>query len=365
MIAMKKILLALAVFSTLVACKDKKELLLPNVSGIAGEVVVVLNANLHDKPIEDSIRQVLIEEYPMLPQQEPWFKPLIITEKGFTSVMQRHRNLILVKIGADYAKPKLTFQTDLWAKTQCLITASGPNSADLAAYITAHAATIRQVIEQAEINRNVQNYRKYEELNLRQQIEKSFGCSMSFPKGYQLRKATEGFVWISLETPKTSQGIFIYSYPYVGQKIDGYTLIKQRNAFLKRHVPGSLPNTHMITADVITPEIQKVQQNIKDGIQIIQMRGLWEVHNDYMGGPFVSHTVMDTLNFRVITMEAYVYAPKEDKRNLLRQATSVLRTFQLNTTDPFKATPKTSPKPTSKSTPNPTSKSTPKADASK
>lgn len=330
---MKKIVFILTIITLLTSCKDKKSILLPNISGVAGEVVVVLNANLHHTALRDTIQNVLTEEYPMLPQQEPWFKPLIISENAFSTLIQRHRNILLIKIGPDYSQPKLSFQTDKWAKTQCIITASAPNKEILADYISEHGARIREVIEQSEINRNIAYYHKYEEVSLRQKIEKTFGSSMNFPDGYKIRKATDNFLWISLETPKTSQGIFIYSYPFIKQKIDGYYLLQKRNEFLKLNVPGSFPNTYMVTSEAVTPEIKKVQQNVKDGLSLIQIQGLWEVHNDFMGGPFVSQTLLDTLNFRIITLEAYVYAPKENKRNLLRQAYSVLRTFKLNTSN--------------------------------
>lgn len=327
---MKKITFIIALISLLISCKDKKVSLLPNVSGAAGEVVVVLNANLHQTPIQDSITKVLTEEYPMLPQQEPWFKPLIISEKAFTSVLQRHRNLIFVKLGPAYPQPKLNLKTDTWAKTQCILTASGPNMQVLGAYITAHADRIREVIEQAEIKRNIAYYNKYEAEELKLKIQKTFKCTMHFPDGYVLRKSGDHFMWISLETPATSQGIFMYSYPYNNQKPDAKSILKKRNEVLKLNVPGSLPNTYMTTSPVVLPEVQLIKQKQSSALNFIQIRGLWEVQNDYMGGPFVSETLVDTSNNRVITLESYVYAPKADKRNLLRKTYSVLRTFELN-----------------------------------
>ena len=69
-----------------------------------------------------------------------------------------------------------------------------------------------------------------------------------------------------------------------------------------------------------------------------EMRGLWEVVNDYMGGPFVSHTFLDEQNHYVITMVAFVYAPKYDKRNYLRQVESIIYSFDW--ADEFEAKPK-------------------------
>ena len=63
-----------------------------------------------------------------------------------------------------------------------------------------------------------------------------------------------------------------------------------------------------------------------DGRTWIEMAGLWDVENYVMGGPFVSHTRLDEKNHRVnqatnevVTLDCYVYAPKGDKRNMLRE----------------------------------------------
>lgn len=48
------------------------------------------------------------------------------------------------------------------------------------------------------------------------------------------------------------------------------------------------------------------------------MRGFWDVHGDFMGGPFVSYTTVDTATNRVFTLDCYIYSPKNPKRNYMR-----------------------------------------------
>ena len=48
-----------------------------------------------------------------------------------------------------------------------------------------------------------------------------------------------------------------------------------------------------------------------------------EYHNpfrrhDTKGGPFVSYTTVDTATGRVLTIDCYVYSPKNHKRNYVR-----------------------------------------------
>ena len=48
----------------------------------------------------------------------------------------------------------------------------------------------------------------------------------------------------------------------------------------------------------------------------METRGLWKMEHDAMGGPFVSHSRVDTLNNRVVVAEGFVYAPEKMKRGL-------------------------------------------------
>ena len=48
-----------------------------------------------------------------------------------------------------------------------------------------------------------------------------------------------------------------------------------------------------------------------------------------MGGPFYSHTRLDEINQRVITMEVFVFAPGKKKRNPIRQLEAVLFSAKL------------------------------------
>jgi hypothetical protein len=61
----------------------------------------------------------------------------------------------------------------------------------------------------------------------------------------------------------------------------------------------------------------------------IELRGLWDVENDFMGGPYVSYTFADNESEYIITVFGYVYNPNKDKRNLLRQVEAILYSTKL------------------------------------
>ena len=66
-----------------------------------------------------------------------------------------------------------------------------------------------------------------------------------------------------------------------------------------------------------------------DGHFVQEVRGLWQMENDMMGGPFVSYSQVDTINNRVIVAEGFVYLPNKKKRELIRMLEASLQTLKL------------------------------------
>jgi hypothetical protein len=71
----------------------------------------------------------------------------------------------------------------------------------------------------------------------------------------------------------------------------------------------------MITSKAYTPEYRKVEIN---GIFRAELRGLWEMTTDMMGGPFVMQAFVNENTNRVIFVDVLVYAPEKNKRGLIR-----------------------------------------------
>ena len=90
------------------------------------------------------------------------------------------------------------------------------------------------------------------------------------------------------------------------------------------NVPGMRDNSYMTLNKVIEPGFRNITYR---GMNMVEMRGLWEVENDYMGGPFVCHIFPDQERKNIIILNAFVYAPKYDKRKYLRQVESIIYSF--------------------------------------
>ncbi len=94
---------------------------------------------------------------------------------------------------------------------------------------------------------------------------------------------------------------------------------------MKANIPGSKEGMYMMT-DSLRTDVRPI--NVQ-GDYTLEARGLWRMKNDFMGGPFVSHTRLDKANNRIITAEVFVYSPDKMKRNLIRMMEASLYTLKL------------------------------------
>ncbi|MDR0659992.1 MAG: DUF4837 family protein [Prevotellaceae bacterium] len=313
---------------TLSACtcsnKDRGKYL-SAVSGKAGEVVIVANKALWNSEVGEAFRDVLAVEYPYLPQSEPSFNLVNISADMFSSAFQIHRNLIIVEVGPNYKEARMVSQRDYWASPQIIIKITGPDAESVEALIREQSQRLWTLIDQAEVDRQSTNARKYADRQLKATIKEKFGIELSIPEGYHKNNPLgnpNNFMWFGYDTNFASTGLFIYSYPYKDTaQFSQKALNAKRQELLKDHVPSSREGSYMITNPYVEPEYTPITYK---GTFLGRLRGLWEVHNGYMGGPFVSYSMV--VNGNMVTVEGYVYAPKTEKRNYLRQVIGILMT---------------------------------------
>ncbi len=321
---MKRTLLILAAVLALVSCKSTKALL-PNVSGKAGEIIVVIDKNDWEGNLGTKVRDLLACDCPFLAQREPLYSLVNVPPGGFGDLFKVHRNIVYFNLNPQVDSSAVRYRSDVWAAPQCLVQINAPTSERAAELLTENGSKIVSFIEQAERDRVIRNSIRYEEREIAPKVAEVFGGSPHFPTGYKLKKLTSDFGWIADEKQYTLQGILIYKYPVSGNDLTLNKIIAKRNEVLKNNVPGMFENTWMTTGTFMPPSLEFIRFR---GREFAQVRGLWEVENDYMGGPFVSHSFYSPDGSEIIVAEAFVYAPKYDKRQYLRQVESILFSWE-------------------------------------
>ena len=321
---MKKIFLVLSALLALCSCKNTKALL-PNVSGKAGEIIVVIDKTDWEGNLGSKVRDLLACDCPFLAQREPLYSLVNVPPGGFGDLFKVHRNIVYFNINPQIDSSGIRYRSDVWATPQCMVQIGAPTAEKAAELLDENGKKIVSFIEQSERDRVIRNSIRYEEREIAPKVAEVFGGSPHFPMGYKLKKLTSDFGWIADEKQYTLQGILIYKYPVSGNDLTLNKIIAKRNAVLKDNVPGMFENTWMTTGTFMPPSLEFIHFRGRD---FAQVRGLWEVENDYMGGPFVSHSFYSPDGSQIICAEAFVYAPKYDKRQYRRQVESILFSWE-------------------------------------
>ena len=299
----------------------------PSSTGSPSELLVVVENNLWKSSLGDSVRSFFSGAVPALPQPEPLYRLVNIKEDEFGRVLKIHRNVLILTIDSSMKQPLVEMRRDVWAAPQTVIKVSAASLQAIKATFDERKNEFLNYYDNSEIERLQKLYSKSLNLKAAEALKQNFNLSMNIPADYYLAKEKDNFLWFRREANKLSQGILIYTYPYTDTVAFQLRKIKSvRNQFTELYVPGPSDSSYMIIADEYMEPIARTLRLKKN--LATEVRGLWEVRKDFMGGPFISYTLVDTKNNRVITLDGYVYAPGERKHDLLKQVQAILLSFE-------------------------------------
>lgn len=306
------------------SCKDKG--FKPSSSGRPYEIIVVVDADLWQRPAGRALFDVLDTDVPGLPQPERSFRIMQSTHKNFDTVLKLIRNIIMVEVKDTYTQGKINYSSDVYAEPQTVMTLQAPNEEELKKLVEENKTAIVNFFTRVEMNRQMALLEKKHNDQVATKVMDVFGCNVWIPGEVKNIKEGENFLWASTNTATSDMNFVIYSYPYTDA--DTFTeeyILNKRDSVLKVNIPGAREGMYMATERrAVNTKPITVQ-----GKYAFEARGLWKVVGDMMGGPFVSHTRIDEINNRVITAEIFVYSPDKMKRNLVRLMEASLYTLRL------------------------------------
>ncbi len=306
--------------------RHRRSLLTPASSGNPYEMMVVADDDMWNDSLGWAIQHVLDTPVPMLPQEEPSFHVSHVDFSHFNRVTNLFRNIIILKQNGNFTKPRMTVERNVYSDPQLIMTIQGPDLDELTEYVKASGKLIIQYFSAEEINRYATDLEVKYNKKFNDKCKEMFGCEMHIPADLLKMKVGEDFIWASNDGLSTIQNICVYSYPYVSEKVfSRHAYIALRDTFMKRNIPGEHPGQWMQT----NKEFVQLKDINSRGEYIQEARGLWNMHNDHMGGPFVAHSMVDTVNGRIVVAEAFVFAPSKMKRTLIRRLEAALFTLQL------------------------------------
>jgi len=300
--------------------------IMPNVTGGTGEVLVVMDQFNWDNSSGELLQDVLKEEYPGLPQSEPLFDVIQVTKASFDGVYQFHRSIVLTTVTSGI-EPKIRYRENIWAKPQIMVQIEAPTGEALRELISENEAQIKGFLIQYDRNRLMNVYKESKDPAIQKDIATNHQIRLAIPRGYNMDFSKEDYTSVSIESSDLSQVIQVYDFPANGpEDLNVGNIINQRNSFTRSYVEGPRDGSYMVISSMFEPIAYDLKNNNMD---VVELRGLWDLENGFMGGPFVSHSVYDARRGRIVTVDGYVYHPNQKKRVKLRQLEAIIYSMEL------------------------------------
>ena len=147
---------------------------------------------------------------------------------------------------------------------------------------------------------------------------------MTIPEGYFVGREEEDFLWLLFRTPKNDRFVMIYKSPRYA--LSPENVVAERDRITKAYIQGAVVGAYPKVAELEgLPLAQNLQIRYHNGLEL---RGLWESVRDKMGGPFYSFTQLSPDSSSCITVDGFVYAPQEEKRDYLREVEAIVKSIQ-------------------------------------
>lgn len=322
----RHLIFVLVAASLLVACSEKPKTIRKDRSagGTAEILVVTQNDEQWTSMIGDSIRHYFLDYQYGLPQPEAQNDLAHINVKGFSEMFKKHKCILEVEINPHIEFAKAETAENMWAEPQRYVKITAPDATSWVELFDSQKEVYKLWYDKVERDRIMNVFRPSVDNNIVNAIKEKMGFTLTVPKGYYIAKNEPNFIWLRKELERTSSCILIYQTPYLDTaQFNANSLIAIRNMMLQQYIPGPLEGSYMATETEFVPPLVKYVPDFPAGYAV-EMRGMWKVENDFMGGPFVSYTFADDHTGNLVTVEGYYYEPNQKKRNQMLQLEAIL-----------------------------------------
>ena len=291
--------------------------------GTAEILVITQNIDQWNGTIGDSIRHFFLDYQYGLPQPEAQNDLMHINARDFSDLFRRHKCILEVEIDPSVEKAKAETAVDLWASPQRYVKITAPNVYAWIDLFESQKDMYHKWFNKVERDRILHVFRPTADAKISEAIAKKFGFTLTVPQGFYIAKSDAEFMWIRKELERSSACLVIYRLPYQDTaQFNRESLIAMRNMMVGKYIPGPSEGSFMSTETEFVPPLVSYVADYPAGYTM-EMRGMWRVENDYMGGPFVSYTFADERTGSLVTVEGYYYEPNQKKRNQMLQLEAI------------------------------------------
>ena len=329
---------------------------IPQALGAANSISVIADATLWNSDLKDTFQNYFQAAYPILPQPEPIFDVRHFTPKQLEENELRKEfrtyiiladladanspgtQLVLKDLGtekANRAKTDPSYNSAVgynrWAKGQLVIYLFGKNRDDLFKQIGKQFPAIAKKInkfDEEKIYATV--YIQKSNFKLNEDFKTTFNASLDIPSEYFLAIKEGKTMWFRKETDVISSNIFVTEVPYRSQdQLSKVGMKRTLDSLGIKYVSTDIQGTFKRINDVDLPMLSETT-NLGENYAV-ESRGIWEIENDFMGGPFLSYAVLSPDKKRIVYLEGFLHAPGKEKRKYMQYLEVILNSFKFQT----------------------------------
>ena len=278
---------------------------------------------LWEGPAGEAFREIYLADQEGLPQSEAYFDASRVRPKDVNKILQKTKSIMWVeKSDTSFVK----MQKDLWARPQRIVRITAPADEEITDIIR---GSVKQLIEayKAHDMAVIQSrLRKSAYAYTHENLKKIGIKNMLLHKGFDPTLDKEGLKIFATKTVKTIQYVLVSERPMSEGLVSVDDIIAHRDSLGKHYFEGTLEGSYMATELLIPPSIETTEIS---GMFALETRGLWRMEGDFMGGPFLSYTIYDEKNDRILTVESVLYGPTAKKRNVVLEMEAMMRSIKL------------------------------------
>ncbi|MDR0205812.1 MAG: DUF4837 family protein [Bacteroidales bacterium] len=294
-------------------------------TGKAGEIILILDSKQSSDFVRNYIEKTLMQPQPALNQIEPMFDLLRLENKDLNSYFQRHRSILQFEIDSNSYSNTISFEENVWAKPQVYIFFRGNSMDSLLLLFQQNENEIINILYENDLRRVISYALENNDAFIEKRIKERFGIFITVPKNYRIAREEKDFIWLCFRTARNDRFIMIYRTS--GLNLSRESLIAVRNDKTKAYIPGAVLSAYPIVAEIEPFPLYTESVGIGPNTGA-ELRGLWETVGDKMGGPFYNFSFICSSSNQTISVDGFVYAPTEDKRNYLREVEAIVKTVR-------------------------------------
>jgi len=323
---MREFIKVLCLFLVLSACENinDKTVYKPQSSGNINDLSVVIDNELWESPVGESIRSTIGAPLYGLPQDEPQFKLRQIPLSVFSGFVKNTRIVLKVTKGVEAS---IKFYKDPYASPQRMILVSGMTNQEIIDQFAENEEKITSAFNAYEIKEKQRRTRK--SLFNSTAISEELGIGIQFPSIYRLAKQEDDFFWIRRDIKTGTVNLLLYTVPYdetTTKEALANRVIRTRDSIGKKHIQGPVEGSYMTTEKAYTSFFGKDKVA---NLNSFKTKSIWQVKDAFMSGPFINYWIEDKANSRFLIAEGFVFAPSVEKRAYVFELEAIIQSISI------------------------------------